>query len=113
MDCLFCKIANKEIPSKTVYEDDKVYSFYDIEPQAPVHVLIIPKAHIASALEIDDTNCDIVAHVFKVAAKIARDLGIAEDGYRIVTNIGKDGGQTVGHLHFHMLGGRNLGWPPG
>ena len=113
MDCLFCKIANKEIPSDIVYEDDLCISFRDIAPQAPVHVLIIPKTHIQSALEIDSTNSSIIAHIYEVAAKIARDLGIAKDGYRIVSNIGENGGQTVGHLHFHMLGGRNLGWPPG
>lgn len=113
MDCLFCKIANKEIPSDIVYEDDLCISFRDIDPQAPVHVLIIPKAHIQSALEIDSNNSSIAAHIFEVAAKIARDLGISKDGYRIVSNVGENGGQTVGHLHFHMLGGRNLGWPPG
>ena len=113
MDCLFCKIANKEIPSDIVYEDDLCISFRDIDPQAPVHVLIIPKTHIQSALEIDSNNSSIVAHIFEVAAKIARDLGIAKDGYRIVSNVGENGGQTVGHIHFHMLGGRNLGWPPG
>ena len=113
MDCLFCKIANKEIPSNIVYEDDLCLSFRDIDPQAPVHILIIPKTHISSALEIDGNNSGIIAHIYEVAAKIARDLGIAKDGYRIVTNVGENGGQTVGHLHFHMLGGRNLGWPPG
>lgn len=113
MDCLFCKIANKEIPSDIVYEDDLCISFRDIAPQAPVHVLIIPKTHIQSALEIDGNNSSIIAHIYEVAAKIARDLGIAKDGYRIVSNVGENGGQTVGHLHFHMLGGRNLGWPPG
>lgn len=113
MDCLFCKIIRGEIPSKKVYEDEYVYSFYDIEPQAPFHALIIPKRHIASALEIDESNMDIVGRVYKAAAKIAKDNGIAENGFRIVTNIGKDGGQTVGHLHFHMLGGRSLQWPPG
>ena len=113
MDCLFCKIVNGEIPSKKVYEDDLVYSFYDIEPQAPFHILIIPKKHITSALEINDGNKDIVGHIFKVAAEIAKEHNIAEGGYRLVTNVGKDGGQTVGHMHFHMLGGRNLQWPPG
>ena len=113
MDCLFCRIAAGEIPSTTVYEDDMVYAFRDIEPQAPVHVLIIPKQHIASANEINDENCAIVGHIFKVAAEIAKNEGIAEDGYRIVTNIGENGGQTVKHLHYHMLGGRYLQWPPG
>lgn len=113
MDCLFCKIAEKEIPSTIVFEDDLVIAFNDIDPQAPTHVLIIPKAHIDSALEINGNNADIVRHIFIVAAEIAKTLGIDKDGYRIVTNVGEYGGQTVKHLHFHMLGGRNLGWPPG
>ena len=113
MDCLFCKIAAKEIPSTTVYEDDLVYAFRDIDPQAPVHILIIPKQHIGSVNEITDDNCAIVGHIFKVAAEIAKKEGIAEDGYRVVTNIGENGGQTVSHLHYHMLGGRSLQWPPG
>ncbi len=113
MDCLFCKIAAKEIPSSKVYEDELVYAFRDIDPQAPVHVLIIPKQHISSVNEITDENSAIVGHIFKVAAEIAKDEGISESGYRIVTNIGEDGGQTVSHLHYHMLGGRSLQWPPG
>lgn len=113
MDCLFCKIIKGEIPSAKVYEDDKVYAFRDIEPQAPVHILIIPKAHIASANELTEVNASIVGHIFAVAAKIAKEEGIAEGGYRIVNNCGEDGGQTVKHLHFHMLGGRSLAWPPG
>ena len=113
MDCLFCKIIKGEIPSAKVYEDDKVYAFRDIEPQAPVHILIIPKEHIASANELTEKNASIVGHIFAVAAKIAKEEGIAEGGYRIVNNCGQDGGQTVGHLHFHMLGGRSLAWPPG
>lgn len=113
MDCLFCKIIAGEIPSSKVYEDDLVYAFNDISPAAPTHVLIIPKKHISSANELNEENAAIVSHIFLVAAKIAKRLGIAENGYRIVNNCGKDGGQTVGHLHFHLLGGRNLGWPPG
>ena len=113
MDCLFCKIVAGDIPSAKVYEDDKVYAFRDIEPQAPVHILIIPKEHIASANELTEENASIVGHIFAVAAKIAKEEGIAEGGYRIVNNCGQDGGQTVGHLHFHMLGGRSLQWPPG
>ena len=113
MDCLFCKIVAGDIPSAKVYEDDKVYAFRDIEPQAPVHILIIPKEHIASANELTEENASIVGHIFAVAAKIAKDEGIAEGGYRIVNNCGEDGGQTVKHLHFHMLGGRSLQWPPG
>ena len=113
MDCLFCKIIAGDIPSAKVYEDDKVYAFRDIEPQAPVHILIIPKEHIASANELTEENASIVGHIFAVAAKIAKEEGIADGGYRIVNNCGQDGGQTVGHLHFHMLGGRSLQWPPG
>ena len=113
MDCLFCKIIAGDIPSNKVYEDDKVYAFRDIEPQAPVHILIIPKEHIASANELTEENASVVGHIFAVAAKIAKEEGIADGGYRIVNNCGQDGGQTVGHLHFHMLGGRSLQWPPG
>ena len=113
MDCLFCKIIAGDIPSAKVYEDDLVYAFRDIEPQAPVHILIIPKEHISSANELTEENASIVGHIFAVAAKIAKDEGIADGGYRIVNNCGQDGGQTVGHLHFHMLGGRSLQWPPG
>ena len=112
-DCIFCKIASGEIPTDYIYEDDKVVAFKDINPAAPVHILIIPREHIASALELNDSNADIVAHAFKVAGKLARDMGFAENGFRVVNNCGKDGGQTVGHLHFHVLAGRNLGWPPG
>jgi len=113
MDCLFCKIIAGEIPSAKVYEDDKIFAFRDIEPQAPVHILIIPKEHIASANELTEENASIVGHIFAVAAKIAKEEGIADGGYRIVNNCGEDGGQTVKHLHFHMLGGRSLQWPPG
>lgn len=112
-DCLFCKIAAKEIPSVIVYEDDKVLVFKDINPEAPVHVLIIPKQHISSAMELTDENAGIITHVFLVAGKVAKELGIADNGFRIVNNCGKDGGQTVRHLHFHLLGGRELSWPPG
>ena len=112
MDCIFCKIAAKEIPSNLVYEDEQVCAFYDLDPQAPVHVLIIPKAHIASAQEITPENSAAVAHIFEGAAKLAADLGL-ENGFRIVNNCGKDGQQTVQHLHFHLLGGRQMQWPPG
>lgn len=112
-DCIFCKIANGEIPSQFVYEDELCVAFRDIDPQAPFHVLIIPKEHIVSALEIDETNSSIVGHIFTVAAKIAREEGIDKTGFRLVNNCGEDGGQTVGHMHFHMLAKRNLQWPPG
>jgi histidine triad (HIT) family protein len=112
MDCLFCKIAAGEIPSDKVYEDEKVLAFKDIDPQAPFHVLIIPKEHITSAAEITAENSSIVAHVFEVAAQIAKEHNL-DKGFRIVNNCGEEGGQTVGHLHFHVLAGRNLSWPPG
>lgn len=112
-DCIFCKIANGQIPTDFVYEDDCVVAFNDLNPVAPVHILIIPKFHIPSALCLDDENSDVVSHIFKVAGKIARDMGFDKNGFRVVNNCGKDGGQTVGHLHFHVLAGRNLGWPPG
>lgn len=113
MDCLFCKIIRGEIPSAKVYEDEMVYAFLDIDPQAPTHIILVPKEHIASANELNDENAGIVGHIFAVAAKLAADRGFAGNGYRIVNNCGRDGGQTVGHLHFHLLAGRNLGWPPG
>ena len=112
-DCLFCKILAGEIPSTKVYEDDYVYAFNDIQPQAPKHIIIIPKEHIASANEINEVNKSVVGHVFAAAAIIAKEQGFSEAGYRIVNNCGSDGGQTVGHIHFHLLAGRNLGWPPG
>ena len=112
-ECIFCKIANGQIPTELLYEDDKVVAFNDLNPVAPVHILIIPKAHIASALCLDDENADLVSHIFKVAGKLAREKGFADNGFRIVNNCGKDGGQTVGHLHFHVIAGRNIGWPPG
>ncbi len=112
MDCLFCKIINGEIPSNKVYEDDQVFAFRDIEPQAPTHILIIPKQHIKSAAEIDESNSAVVAHIFEVAAKIAKQEGL-DDGFRIVNNCGDLAGQTVKHLHFHLMGGREFGWPAG
>lgn len=107
MDCLFCKIAAGEIPSNKVYEDDKVLAFYDIEPKAPVHVLIIPKTHLAGVRDVTADNSAAVAHVFAVIPRIAAKLGVTD--YRIVTNNGADAGQTVQHLHFHLLAGRALG----
>lgn len=107
-DCIFCKIIAGEIPSKKVYEDENVYAFHDINPQAPVHVLVIPKKHIASVAEIDEGNAQIVAQIFPAIAKIARELGLEEDGYRVVSNCGEAAGQTVHHLHFHLLGGKAL-----
>jgi histidine triad (HIT) family protein len=111
-DCLFCKIARKEIPADIVYEDDDVLAFRDIRPQAPVHVLVIPKRHIASLADLTQEDKDVMGHVTLVASRLARDLGVSE-GYRVVINCGKDAGQTVFHIHMHLLGGRSLGWPPG
>ncbi len=111
-DCLFCKIIKGEIPSTKVYEDEFVLAFKDIAPQAPFHAVIIPKQHIASAAEFDETNFDIAAKIFKAVAIIAEQEKL-EKGFRVVTNCGEEGGQTVGHLHFHMLAGRCLAWPPG
>ncbi len=112
-DCIFCKIISGEIPSKKVYEDDLVMAFNDVSPEAPVHVLIVPKEHIASANDITEENADVIKNIFLAAKKIAKDLNVAEEGYRIVNNCGENGGQSVKHLHFHLLGGRNLSWPPG
>ncbi len=112
MDCLFCKIAAGDIPCTKVYEDETVLAFKDIDPQAPFHVLMIPKEHIASAGEITSQNSGVVAHIFEIAASLAKEYNL-EKGFRLVTNCGQEGGQTVAHLHFHMLAGRNLGWPPG
>lgn len=107
MDCLFCKIVNGDIPSNKVYEDDKILAFYDIAPQTPTHVIIIPKLHIACADDINDENCSVVAHIFSKIPVIAKELGL-DDGYRIINNCKEYGGQTVMHLHFHLLGGKKL-----
>ena len=112
MDCIFCKIANGEIPANKVYEDNSILAFYDLEPQAPVHILIIPKAHIASAAEIGEAESALAGQLLAAAAKIAREQGL-EQGFRLVTNCGESAGQSVQHLHLHLLGGRDFGWPPG
>lgn len=112
MDCLFCKIIEGSIPSEKIYEDDIVYAFSDIDPQAPKHFLVVPKTHIASIDEIDESHKELMGHIFLVISKIAKDMGL-NNGYRVVNNIGEDGGQTVKHIHFHVLGGRSLNWPPG
>ena len=107
-DCLFCKIIAGTIPSKKVYEDEFVFAFHDIAPNAPVHVLVVPKTHIASANDITEENSELVAKVFEVIPKIAKSLGL-ENGYRVINNCGDDAGQTVKHIHFHILGGMRLG----
>jgi histidine triad (HIT) family protein len=113
MSCLFCRIIAREIPASIVYEDDRVLAFNDINPQAPTHVLIVPKRHIETlnALEPDDDQ--IVGELARRAAAIAEELGIATGGYRTVFNTNRDAGQTVFHIHLHLLGGRSMGWPPG
>lgn len=108
MDCIFCKIAAGEIPSTKVYEDDKVLAFKDINPLAPVHILVIPKTHIESAAAITSENSAVVSYIFEVIAKIVKEQGIDKDGFRVVTNCGENGCQSVKHLHFHILGGRKL-----
>ena len=112
MDCLFCKIIAGQIPSKKVYEDERAYAFEDINPQAPTHVLIIPKRHVAGLKEAQAEDAEIIGYCHLVAAKLARERGI-EDGYRTVFNVGPHAGQSVFHLHLHLLGGRSLKWPPG
>ena len=111
-DCLFCKIVAGEIPSTKIYEDEYVYAFADIAPQAPFHAIIIPKEHISSADEITCENSMLIAKVFEAVAKISKQENL-EKGYRVVNNCGEDGGQTVLHIHFHLLARRNLAWPPG
>lgn len=110
-DCLFCKIANGDIPSNKVYEDELCLAFYDIDPQAPTHFLVIPKPHIGSVSEVTEDNAAVVAHIFAVISKVTKQLGL--DSYRVVSNIGEQAGQSVFHLHFHVLGGRDMTWPPG
>lgn len=111
-NCLFCKIGKGEIPSKKLYEDDSILAFYDINPGAPVHFLVIPKEHIQSVSAVTAENSATVAHIFETIAKLAAELGL-ESGYRVVSNCGEDAGQSVPHLHFHVLAGRSLAWPPG
>lgn len=111
-DCLFCKIIAGEIPSKKLYEDNECYAFHDIDPQAPVHFLVVPKTHLSGASAINEGNCAVVGHIYAVIAKLTEELGCGGD-YRVVTNCGPMAGQSVNHLHFHVLAKRNLSWPPG
>ena len=111
-NCLFCKIASGEIPSRKVYEDESVVAFYDIDPQAPTHFLVIPREHISGCADVDASNSAIVAHCFEVISKLAAELPL-EGGFRVVSNCGESAGQTVPHLHFHVLSGRDMTWPPG
>lgn len=112
MDCLFCKIANKEIPSDLIYEDDKVVAFNDINPQAPVHFLLVPKQHIKSLDDVKQDQEQLLAHIFKLIPQLAKKYDLS-NGYRVVNNCGQQGGQTVDHIHFHVLGKREMLWPPG
>ncbi len=111
-DCIFCKIAEGTIPSKKVYEDEKVLAFQDINPVAPVHVLVIPKKHITSLATLEKEDQGLIGHIFGVIHNLAEELQL-QKGYRVVNNCGEEGGQTVAHLHFHLLGGRSFAWPPG
>ncbi|MDO5014902.1 MAG: histidine triad nucleotide-binding protein [Clostridia bacterium] len=112
-DCIFCKIAKGEIDSQKIYEDDTVLAFNDLDPQAPTHILVIPKEHIESAKDINESNSQVIAHIFEVISYIAGDLSLNDDGFRVVSNSGENAGQSVNHLHFHLLSGRPFAWPPG
>ena len=112
MDCLFCKIISGEIPSNKVYEDEKIYAFKDIDPQAPVHILIIPKKHIDSLDEVDESDSELLSYILLKIKDLAKEFEL-DKGYRVVINTKEDGGQSVNHLHFHLLGKRSLQWPPG
>jgi histidine triad (HIT) family protein len=112
-ECIFCKIVNKEIPAKVVYEDDRILAFDDINPQAPVHVLLIPKEHFASLNDIPEEKKDLLGHILSKARQVALEKEVKESGYRIVLNTGRDSGQDVFHIHFHVFGGRRMTWPPG
>ncbi|WP_448588142.1 histidine triad nucleotide-binding protein [Thermocrinis sp.] len=117
-DCIFCKIVNKEIPSKGAYEDDSVYAFHDINPVAPIHILIVPKKHIFGIQSLEPEDEQLVGHMFYVARKLGEKLNLSspdstKDGYRLVFNVGENAGQSVFHLHLHLIGGRSMSWPPG
>jgi len=110
MDCIFCKIVQKEIPTEFIYEDEKIVSFKDIQPVAPVHLLIIPKKHIPTVDHLEEGDKELIGELFLIAQKIARKIGVSESGYRLIINVGKDAGQTVDHLHLHLIGGKKLPW---
>ena len=112
-ECLFCKIVEKKIPAKLVHEDEDTLAFDDIHPQAPVHTLVIPKRHVGSVQDLGETDQTLLARRLLTCRKVANDKGLAGSGFRLVANTGRDGGQTVFHLHFHVMGGRPMGWPPG
>jgi histidine triad (HIT) family protein len=112
-DCLFCKIAAGTIPAKVVYQDDQVVAFRDINPAAPTHILLIPRRHVTGLGDVQAADGALLGALLLAASRLARDEGVAEGGYRVVTNNGADAGQSVGHLHFHLIGGRKMSWPPG
>jgi len=112
-DCLFCNIVDGKIKANLVYQDDSIVAFKDIAPKAPVHILIIPRKHLVSVSDIAETDRALIGEIFQVAARLAREQGIADSGYRVVVNSGADAGQSVLHLHYHLLGGRQMTWPPG
>lgn len=111
--CIFCKIVRQEVPAKLVYEDESVVAFRDINPAAPVHILIVPRRHITGVLSLTEEDEGLVGHIVSVAKKLAEENSIAEGGFRVVVNQGRDAGQSVPHIHFHLLGGRPMNWPPG
>ena len=112
-NCLFCRIGRGEVPAEIVHDDDLVIAFRDINPKAPTHILVIPRRHVASAAELTEEDGPMLGRLFATAAQLARDAGVAERGFRLVTNSGSAAGQSVDHLHFHLLGGRSMSWPPG
>ncbi|MDF0667484.1 MAG: histidine triad nucleotide-binding protein [Nitrospira sp.] len=112
-DCLFCRVVAKTIPAKVVHEDDQTLAFDDIHPQAPVHTLVIPKRHVASIQDLGESDQALLAQLLLACRKVANDKGLADSGFRLVANTGRNGGQTVFHLHFHVMGGRHMAWPPG
>ena len=112
-DCIFCKIIKGELATELLYEDDQLVAFRDIDPQAPVHILLVTKEHIPTILDIEERKQGLIGHIYRVAAQLARENNVAETGYRLVSNCNKEGGQTVFHIHFHLLGGRSMQWPPG
>jgi histidine triad (HIT) family protein len=112
-DCLFCGIVDGKIKANIVHQSERIVAFKDITPKAPVHILIIPRKHVASVLDIDVDDAALIGEIFQVARRLAREHGIADSGFRVVVNSGADAGQTVFHLHYHLLGGRQMGWPPG
>lgn len=112
-ECVFCLISSGKIPSDVVYEDEELIAFKDINPEAPIHILIVPKKHIPSIMALDDNDTQLICKIYNVIKKLAIQFNIADSGFRVVSNCGKDGGQSVDHIHFHLLGGRAMQWPPG